>query len=141
MQVYEELARNTEGMFTTSFVALFERVKLNRLQPKGWRKDGPFAHDTAPDANTAKDPDYNNQSGADTIVYSIPLADLKGAPASVSATLFYQSIPPYYLRQRFTDSDLPDTHRLMDFVARLNVTKSEVSDWKLRVAGVRKPLS
>ncbi len=140
VQIYEELAKNTDGVFTTSFVALFDKVKENRLQPKGWRKDGPYAHDTHPDPNTAKDPDYNNGSGADTIVYSIPLADLKGTAATASATVYYQTIPPYYLRQRFTDSTLPDTYRLMDFVGKLNVAKSEIANWKLRVAGARKPL-
>ena len=113
---------------------------VNRLQPKGWRKDGPYAHDTKPDPNTAKDPDYNNGSGADVIVYSIPLADLKGTAVTVSANIYYQAIPPYYLRQRFTDSTLPDTSRLMDFVAKLNVAKSEISDWKLRVTGARRPV-
>ena len=140
VQIYEELAKNPEGVFTTSFVALFDRVKVNRLQPKGWRKDGPYAHDTKPDPNTAKDPDYNNGSGADVIVYSIPLADLKGTAVTVSANIYYQAIPPYYLRQRFTDSTLPDTSRLMDFVAKLNVAKSEISDWKLRVTGARRPV-
>jgi hypothetical protein len=140
VQVYEELAKNPEGVFTTSFVALFEHTKLNRLQPKGWRADGPYAKETKPDPNTAKDPDYSNGSGADNIVYSIPLADIKGTPAAASATVFYQTLPPYYLRERFTDSTMPDTYRLMDFVGKLNVAKSEISDWKLRVAGVRRPI-
>jgi hypothetical protein len=140
VQIYEELEKNPEGVFTTSFVALFEKVKSNRLQPKGWRKDGPYAHDTRPDARTAKDLDYNNGGGADVIVYSIPLGDLKGTAVTVSANVYYQTIPPYYLRERFTDSTLPDTSRLMDFVGRLKVAGSEVSDWKLRVTGARRPV-
>lgn len=135
VQIYEELATNPEGIFTTSFVALAHHVKENRLQPKGWRKDGPYAKDTEPDEHTAKDPDYNNGSGTDVIVYSIPLADVKGTPVTASANIYYQTIPPYYLRQRFTDSTKPDTSRLMDFVSRLDVTNSEISDWKLRVTG------
>jgi cytochrome c553 len=141
VQIYEELAKNPEGEFTTSFVALFDKVKINRLQPRGYSTKGPFAKETNPDARTAKDPDYNNGSGADTIVYSIPLADIKGTAVTASATVFYQTIPPYYLRQRFTDSTMPDTYRLMDFVSKLNVENSAIDDWKLLVAGARRPLS
>ena len=140
VQIYEELAKNPEGVFTTSFVALFDKVKTNRIPPKGWRKDGPYAHDTKPDPNTSKDYDYFSGSGADVILYSIPLADVKGKAVTATANVYYQTIPPYYLRERFTDSTFPDTSRLMDFVGRLNVAKSEVSDWKLRVAGARRPV-
>ena len=51
VQIYEELVRNPEGFLTTSFVALNEKVKDNRLQPAGWsrrvRRPGrrrPWAH-------------------------------------------------------------------------------------------------
>jgi hypothetical protein len=137
VQIYEELAKNPEGVFTTSFVALYDKVKNNRIHPRGWREDGPYAKDTAPHG-TNKDPDYTNGSGADVIVYSIPLADLKGTAVTATANLYYQTIPPYYLRQRFTDSTFPDTFRLMDFVAKLDVSNSEISDWKLRVTGARR---
>lgn len=142
VQIYEELVKNPEGIFTTSFVALYDRVKENRLQPRGYSTKGPYAEDTNPDKNTAKDPDYNNGSGTDVVVYSIPLADIKGTVANASATLYYQTIPPYYLRQRFTDSTMPDTYRLMEFVSKLKVNKpgSEISDWKLRVATAQRPI-
>lgn len=141
VQIYEELVKNPEGFFTTSFVALADRVKSNRLQPRGYSTKGPYHEATNPDPRTAKDPDYNNGSGADTITYSIPLTDIKGTAVTASATVYYQTLPPYYLRQRFTDSSLPDTQRLMDFVCKLDVSNSEVSNWKLRVVRTRRPLS
>lgn len=135
VQIYEELVKNPEGFFTTSFLALAEKVKDNRLQPRGWKKDGPWAEETKPYGNAASDPDYSNGSGADVIVYSIPLSDLQGkAPDKVSATIMYQTIPPYYLRQRFTDSKMPDTYRLMDMTSRLWVNGTAIDDWKLPVA-------
>lgn len=137
VQIYEELVKNPEGFFTTSFLALADKVKSNRLQPRGWKPDGPWAKETKP-VGTANDPDYSNGSGADVIVYSIPLTDIPGTPANVSATIMYQTIPPYYLRQRFTDSKLPDTYRLMDFTSKLKVNGTVIDDWKLRVAGVTK---
>lgn len=141
VQIYEELIKNPEGFFTTSFVALYEHVKSNRLQPRGWRPKGPWAKETSPDPRTAEDPDYSNGSGGDSVDYSIPLAGLEGKPQSVSATIYYQTIPPYYLRQRFTDSKLQDTYRLMDMTSRLNVATTPVEGWKLSIAAAVKPVS
>ena len=56
--------------------------------------------------------------------------------AKVQATLYYQSIPPYYLRQRAEDANGPDTARLINFTNQLNVgTKyPEIANWKLKIA-------
>jgi hypothetical protein len=143
VQIYEELMKSPppESAFTTSFVALYQNVKENRLQPRGWSAKGPYADLTKPDPNTAGDPDYNNGSGADTITYSVPLSELGGAkPAVVTARVYYQTIPPYYLLQRFTDSKMPDTYRLMELVASLKVGGTQVANWKLEVAGARRSL-
>jgi len=49
--------------------------------------------------------------------------------------LYYQSIPPYYLRQRAEDASGPDTARLVKFTNELDVTKyTEISNWKLKTA-------
>jgi len=43
-------------------------------------------------------------SGTDRVLYQIPLSDLKGsAVAMVIATMHYQTIPPYFLRDRYYD--------------------------------------
>jgi hypothetical protein len=150
VQIYEEMVKNPEGHLTTSFLSLYDNVKKNRLLPRGWKPDGPHAMETKPHGSAAKDPDYLHGCGCDTIVYKIPLAKVPNA-ATVQARVFYQTIPPYYLRQRFTDTHDPATHsaaentqRLMDFVARLNVGATGpigpngptgIQDWKLFVAG------
>ena len=147
VQIYEELVKNPEGQLTTSFLSLYNRVKMNRLLPRGWKPDGPHATETKPRGSAAKDPDYLNGCGCDTIVYKIALANVPNA-AKVRAQLFYQTIPPYYLRQRFTDTYDASTHtaaentqRLMDFVARLNVGKTEIHEWKLLVAGTTRSIA
>jgi len=116
-------------------------AKKNRLLPRGWKPTGPHAAETKPHGAAASDPDYLNGCGCDTIIYRIPLGKVPNA-AKVRAQLFYQTIPPYYLHQRFTDTYDPSTHnaaentqRLMDFVARLNVGATEIHEWKLLVAG------
>jgi hypothetical protein len=50
------------------------------------------------------------------------------------ATLYYQTIPPYYLRQRSEDAHGPDTKRLVDFVRRLKVEGTPIEGWRLPIA-------
>jgi hypothetical protein len=106
VQIYEEVIEDPQGKITTSFTALNHVLKNNRLLPKGWRADGPYGEFTAPHGDAEHDPEYMNKSGAtgaDGIVYRIPLDRARGA-ASVSVTLNYQAIPPFYLRDRFTSA-------------------------------------
>jgi hypothetical protein len=147
VQIYEELVKDTEGHFTTSFLSLFDNIKKNRLLPRGWKPDGPHAEETRPHGSAAQDPDYLDGCGCDTIIYRVPLGRVPNA-AKVRAQLFYQTIPPYYLRQRFTDTYDASTHtasentqRLMDFVARLNVGATELHEWKLLVAGTTRSIT
>jgi hypothetical protein len=64
--------------------------------------------------------------------YEIPLPI---NAAVVNATLYYQSIPPYYLRQRSETARGPDTARLITFTNQLNTSQyQEIANWKLRIA-------
>ena len=51
---------------------------------------------------------------------------------TVQATLYYQSIPPYYLRDRFTSAKGRETQRLFLFASGLD-TSGSLRDWKLPV--------
>ena len=53
--------------------------------------------------------------------YQLPLTGALTNAAKVQATLYYQSIPPYYLRQRAEDASGPDTARLIKFTNQLDV--------------------
>jgi hypothetical protein len=67
--------------------------------------------------------------------YQLPLTGELTNAAKVQATLYYQSIPPYYLRQRAEDGHGPDTARLVKFTTELDVNKyTEISNWKLKIA-------
>ena len=46
VQIYEEPVSDPDGEITTTFFALNQNVKENRLLPKGWRTDGPSADKT-----------------------------------------------------------------------------------------------
>jgi hypothetical protein len=134
VQIYEELMADTEGKITTSFVALDQPIKNNRLLPKGWRANGPFAEFTGPHGEAERDPDYISPSGAvggDRIVYRVPINERTRAIVAVRVSLNYQSIPPYYLNQRFTIGQGPETKRLAYLASHLTVEGTPAESWKL----------
>lgn len=106
-------------------------MKDNRLRPRGWRSDGPFAQETHPEGGcTLQDPDYVSNghplTGSDVVHYTVTLPPgTNSQVATVKATLYYQSIPPYYLNQRFDSSKLgpnsEDGQRLYYLTSHLNV--------------------
>jgi hypothetical protein len=155
VQIYEELVKDNDGLLTNSFVRLYEHVKDNRLLPKGWAADAPFAEFTEPFGRAHEDPGYiapdsaqsgRGSEGSNTVVYRVPLRALGGgAPASVQAALHYQTIPPYYLRDRFSilgrglaPDRTRETRRLKYFADYLNVAGTPVRDWKLPVNCARR---
>ncbi len=136
VQIYEELVTDPQNQLTTSFLSLNEKVKDNRLQPQGWSTAGPFAEETGPTGEAANDPDYTttDSPGSNTVEYQVPLTGKVAKAAVVSATLYYQTIPPYYLRQRAQDAKGVDTRRLKVFVNNLKVKNTPVENWRLLIA-------
>jgi len=133
VQIYEEMVLDPQGQLTTSFFSLDDKVKDNRIQPEGWSSTGPKSDITQPEG-TGADPNYQNGCGCSLVRYQLPLTAVPNA-AKVQVTMYYQSIPPYYLRQRAEDAHGPDTARLVKFANELDVNKyTEISDWKLKVA-------
>lgn len=137
------------GELTTSFLSVCARVKDNRILPEGYlRLEDRIAiakalgagRDLAEEAGSlTDDPDYT-VGGRDTLVYRVPLADLKGVrPAAVQAILYYQATPPFYLQDRFCTARGPDAERLYNLVGRLNLTGTPAESWKLKV--VQTPLT
>jgi len=150
VQIYEELIKDSNGNLTTSFIRRDAIVKENRLLPKGWTREGPaplsfngeFLHSTFPEGDAANDPSYLNGSGTSKVRYAIPLSQLpKGVDLSkltVKATLYYQSIPPYYLMQRFEQApNARGTQRLFYLTSRLNPKGTQIENWKLLIASTQ----
>jgi hypothetical protein len=147
VQIYEELVRNPEGFLTTSFIALDHKVKDDRLQPKGWSSSGPYATETGPVGTCVKrrgeqvcDPTYEDGSGTSVVRYEIPFDRRMARAAYVRATLYYQSIPPYFLRQRATDAKGTDTNRLIRFTHGLKTDDTPIENWKLQIATAERAL-
>lgn len=142
VQIYEELTRDADGNFTTSFIRRDDDVKDNRLLPIGWTKKGPdpslngrFLKATYPHGNAGEDPDYGDGRGTDTVRYRVELPpDVDPSNVSVRASLYYQSIPPYYLDQRFRIGKGEATRRLYYLTSSVNLDDTPMKDWKIRIA-------
>jgi mono/diheme cytochrome c family protein len=149
VQIYQELVQDDKNQFTTSFLSIFHHVKDNRLLPKGWSEhptgdatiDPAFFEATRPVGEAASDPDYTSGRGDDVVDYQITLpAQHKGA-VKITAQLFYQSIPPSYLKQRFESANGPATQRLFYLTSHLQTDETPIKNWKLPIAGDVKDLS
>jgi hypothetical protein len=139
VQIYEELTRDSEGKFSTSFLARVQETKDNRLLPAGWTASGPpgfkaaFAEATLPHGDAASDPDFIDGTGSDTLTYRVALPAGTSFPVTVRATLYYQSLPPRYLKNRFDQSSDPATRRLHFLTSHLDDSKTHFAGWKLQV--------
>ncbi|MAT68869.1 MAG: hypothetical protein CMJ58_05040 [Planctomycetaceae bacterium] len=142
VQIYETLLHNGDGVFTTSFVRGHTCVKDNRLLPRGWRADGgesglygPYLGATQPQGEADHDPDFLAGNGVDTTRYRIPLPE--GVPRNrlaVRATLYYQSMPPYFLQNLFTTAPHGEaTQRLKALVYHLQLEGTPIEGWKLKI--------
>jgi mono/diheme cytochrome c family protein len=142
VQIYEELAQDADGNFTTSFIRRDHDLKDNRLLPRGWTEKGPdpslngrFLKATFPHGNAERDPDYRDGKGRDRVQYRIALPPgIDPKNVSVRASLYYQNIPPYYLNQRFTIGKGDATRRLYYIASNLNLTGTPMENWKILIA-------
>ena len=148
VQIYEELNLDNACNFTTSFVHRVHSIKDNRLLPKGWKPSDwfkpqgelmyQFMHATDPE-NVNNDPDYKYLpgqmfAGQDRLQYRIALPQLKGKKLTVKSTLYFQAIPPYWLKQRFDLAPNGEaTKRLYYLVSHLDLDDTIMKDWKFKI--------
>jgi hypothetical protein len=145
VQIYEELNLNIRCQMTTSFLRRDYQLKDNRLLPFGWTKTGPlnpdktpyipadYLHETNP-VSVGGDPAYADGSGTNVVRYQIPLSALAGKNVTITATLYYQSIPPYFLNDRFTQApNGPATQRLYYLTSNLQTKGTPIENWKFQI--------
>lgn len=142
VQIYESLLCNAGNRLTTSFLHGCSTVKDNRLLPKGWSKEGPnpaltgrYLEATHPAGKAGDDPNYQDGSGSDAVTYQISLPpNTDPEQLEVRATLYYQAIPPYFLRNLFeTAPDGPATKRLHFLLSHADLKDTPIKDWKLPI--------
>jgi hypothetical protein len=146
VQIYEELNLNIQCVMTTSFLRRDYQLKDNRLLPFGWSRTGPlnadktpfipaaYLHETFP-VSVGGDPSYADGSGTSVVRYEVPMSGFNARNVTVTATLYYQSIPPYFLRDRFTQApNSPATQRLYYLTSNLQTKGTPIENWKLQIA-------
>lgn len=146
VQIFEELILDADGNFTTSFIRRNTPVKDNRLLPLGWTEKGPdpslsgeFLEATHP-VGTGDDGHYKDGSGTSTVTYEVPLSGIDPSTVRLVATVYYQSIPPYYLKMRFDQApDYPATKRLYYLTSNLKTAGTPIENWKLKIVSASAP--
>jgi hypothetical protein len=146
VQIYEELNLNIQCAMTTSFLRRDFQLKDNRLLPFGWTSTGPlnadktpyipadYLHETFP-VKVGGDPAYADGSGTSIVRYEIPLNGFSAKNLTITATLNYQSIPPYFLNDRFTQApNEPATQRLYYLTSNLQTRGTPIENWKFQIA-------
>lgn len=146
VQIYEELNLNNKCALTTSFIRRDYQLKDNRLLPYGWTRTGPlradktpyipeaYLHETHP-VKVGNDPGYADGSGTNLVRYEVPVQGLNTTNLTVKATLYYQSIPPYYLNDRFREApNEPASRRLYYLTSNLQTKGTPIENWKLQIA-------
>lgn len=142
VQIYETLLHTRGGEFTTSFIHGCTVIKDNRFLAKGWTPQGPggglkghFLTATYPGPLASRDASYQDGSGSDTTRYRIALpSGVDKENVQVVATLYYQAIPPYFLKNIFDLSpDGEATKRLHYICSNLKLKGTPIEDWKLPV--------
>jgi hypothetical protein len=145
-QVYEEIDLNADCAVTSSFIRRDFVIKDNRLLPFGWTEQGPLGSDGRPvipkeflEPTHAEgvwdDPRYTDGSGTSLVRYEVALPPgVNPNNLTVRATLYYQSIPPHYLHDRFTQApDYPATQRLYYLTSNLRARGTPMENWKVKV--------
>lgn len=156
VQIYQEVVADSDGNITTSFLRRVFTIKNNRIRPEGFdpafffNNPSPFVKELAEIPGDAKfDPYYTDPSltGADVIEYLVTLDPATLAQAdNVIVTMYNQSIPPFYLQQRFSDANIgvaekDNIERLYYLTSHLNTIGARdengeafIDDWKLMLA-------
>jgi hypothetical protein len=105
VQIYELVPGDVNGNFTNVLERGHIGLKDNRLTPQGFLLSDPV-YDTTQIIGVVNDPDFNRGadgsegSGSDMVHYRVPIQGYTGA-WSVSARVWYQSLPPKWMAPLF----------------------------------------
>jgi hypothetical protein len=146
VQIYEELVKDADGKFTTSFLRRDVEFKDNRLLPVGWTREGPdptlkhfFLEATYPKGRADSDKVYLSGQGRSVVRYVVALpAGVDPKNVRVQATLYYQSTPPYFLNDRFKTPG-PNSQRLEYLTGHLDLSDTPLKNWELEIATAGSP--
>jgi hypothetical protein len=141
--VLENIKRDKELDF------MIRPPEIGDIREGAWATETEYSYEKSYDADYLGDytfkshptEDCGAQRGQDHVIYRIPLDKIKGWD-TVKARLYYQTIPPYFLSDRFTKrqdeegGDLvhgPDLKRLAYMASHLNLDSTPAKNWSLPI--------
>src|SRR5688500_3464900 len=78
--------------------------------------------------------DLADGSGTNVVRYEVPVSAFAAKNVTIAATLYYQSIPPYFLRDRFSQApNSPATQRLYYLTSNLQTKGTPIENWKFQI--------
>jgi len=81
-------------------------------------------------------------SGISVVTYEAPLNGIDPRFVTLKATIYYESIPPYYLKMRFDQApDYPATKRLYYLTSNLKTAGTPIENWKLKIVSRTVPVT
>jgi len=156
VQIYQEVILDEEQNITTSFIRRFNHVKDNRIRPQGFdpkfflNNPSTYVQQLGELHGSVKDDPYYSDpklTGADEVDYEIKLPkDIMAKVDHLQATVYYQSIPPNYLQERFRDANVGAKNKneidhLFYLTSHMNVQTPVkrngtpyMQDWKLKIS-------
>ena len=156
VQIYQELIKDSDGVLTTSFLRRAHTVKDNRLRPRGFsvatyaNNSSPYVQALAEELKglpSYQDDHYSDpdKTGSDVLTYVAQLPQ-GSKPTHVTVRAYNQSIPPFYLQQRFNDAlegpaEKTQIERLYYLTSHLRTDSSTpIENWKVEVGQACKRL-
>jgi hypothetical protein len=85
------------------------------------------------------DPDYRDRGpgfvGKDSLQYRVEIpTQYRSKPLTVEATMYFQAIPPYWLKQRFELAPAGEATRRLHYLAsRLDLEGTVLEQWKFKI--------
>ena len=74
------------------------------------------------------------------VTYEVPLNGRDPKSLTLKATIYHQSIPPYYLKMRFDEApDYPATKRLYYLTSNLKTLGTPIENWKFKIVSASTP--
>ena len=139
VQIYEQVLGDVNNDKTTVLVRAASALKDNRLPPKGFRQDHEVYDTTLISGAALLDEDFNvdasgEGAGSDIVYYNIPMNGYALA-VNVTATIYYQSMPPKWMEEMFSETS-PEIDRFVEMYNAADRTPALVGDDDIMVAGI-----
>lgn len=139
VQIYEQVLGDVNNQKTTVLVRAASALKDNRIPPKGFRQDHAVYDTTQIAGEALLDTDFNvdelgEGSGSDVVYYHIPTQGYLDE-LQITATVYYQSMPPKWMAEMFAQST-PEIDRFVEMFNQAERSPSLVGEDDLLVAGI-----